>query len=164
MEPDEARSLFEYLVESRHRFLDQFRELGWESFARSRGASWDSALYIYLHILDDEEGWLDIAARGGSLADGPDRKPEDYAGFEPLVADSTRVDAHTRAYLERLTSAELSRVVEFTWPGETVHRKVETILLHTFVDEVAHLGELIALLWQEKVKPPYLDFIDFRTT
>jgi len=161
VEPAEIREQFEYLIDTRERFLAKFEELGWDAFQKDRGASWGSALGIYLHILDDEEGWWQIATQGGSTSETPDRQPSDYTRFEQVRQDSDRVSALTRARLAKLTPAELGRAVEFRWP-EAVSRPFEQIVTHAWVDELAHVGELICLLWQLDVRPPYLDWIDYR--
>ena len=153
--------MFEYLAESRARFLRRFRELGWAEFARDRHASWGSLLGLYLHQLDDEEGWLQFAARGRSTIDAPDRREEAYSTFEQLADDDARVTAQTRALLGAVTAEELGRVVEFGEPSGSTRRTMERIVMHAYVDELAHLGEMIALLWQLEVKPPYLDWIDY---
>ncbi|MGA7922831.1 MAG: DinB family protein [Thermoplasmata archaeon] len=160
MHPRDVQELFEYLIESRPKFLDSFRWLGWDEFAKDRGASWGSMLAIFLHLLDDEEGWLQYAARGRSLIDAPDRKKEDYSSFEHVAADSTRVGAQTRSFLASLTQTELTTEVEFQLPNETMRRTRETIAMHAFVDELAHVGEFVCLLWQLDVKPPFLDWLD----
>ena len=41
-------------------------------------------------------------------------------------------------------------------------RSFERIVLHAFVDELAHVGELVCLFWQMDVEPPFIDWIDFR--
>lgn len=50
--------MYEFLVESRERFLDKFRGLGWDEVAVDRGATWNSMLGIFVHLLDVEESWL----------------------------------------------------------------------------------------------------------
>ena len=161
MKPRELREFFDYLIDTRARFLNKSREIGWEEFTRDRGASWGSMLGIFLHTLDDEEGWLQFAARGRSIVDGPDRRVEGYSTFDQVAEDHERVAAQTRAFLEQLTEEDLAKQVEFEWPGETARRTREKIATHAFIDELAHIGELICLLWQIQVKPPYIDWIDY---
>ena len=161
MDPAEIRECFDYLIDSRERFLDSCRRVGWQEFGSDRGASWGSMLLIFLHRLDVEEGWLQFAARGRSITEAPDRRPTDYTSFEDIARDGLSVAGATRTFLENLTAGDLRREVEIPHgPGRDV-RTVEKILMHAFVDEVAHLGELVSLLWQLKVEPPYLDWLDY---
>jgi len=161
MQRDEVADLFEYLISTRGRFLEKGREIGWSEFTKDRGATWGSMLGVFVHMLDVEEGWWQIAVQGGSTADTPDRKVGDYESFDRLAEDNARVDALTRSRLATLTNEQVTRAVTFRWPQETA-RSFEKIVVHAFVDELAHVGELICLFWQLGVKPPYLDWIDFR--
>lgn len=161
MLPNEIRELFDYLIDTRAGFVAKFREIGWEEFVRDRGATWGSMRAIFLHLLDDEEGWLGFAAQGRSTVDAPDRKPDDYTTFEQVAEDNTRVGAATRALLGRVTEAALAQEVAFAERSGVTRRPMEKIMMHAFVDELAHLGELIALFWQLDVPPPYLDWLDY---
>ncbi len=163
MRPQELADRFRYLAELRSRFLDAFRAIGWEEVGRDRGATSGSMLGIFLHLLDDEEGWLQIATQGGSLSETPDRRTRDYVGFEQLAADHERVSALTRTRLGHLRPSDLEREVVFYWPEEA-RRSFETIATHAFFDELAHFGELVCLFWQLHVRPPFVDWIDFRTS
>jgi uncharacterized damage-inducible protein DinB len=161
MKPDEIRECFDYLIESRERLLSTLRQIGWDEFGKDRGATWGSMMLVFLHILDDEEGWLQFAARGRSILDGPDRKPSQYAGFDDLAADDRSVGAATRDFLGGLSDADLRRVVEIPHgPGKDL-RTVEKVVMHTFIDELAHVGELVCLLWQLGVEPPFIDWLDY---
>lgn len=156
------RERFEYIIETRQRFLETFRSIGWNAFAQDRGASWSSMLGIFLHILDDEEGWLQYGAKEGSILGSPDRRVSDYDGFEKLAEDNSRVSAATRAYLATLTNESLNREISLRLPDGVFRRRISKILEHTAVDELAHIGEWICLLWQLDVKPPYIDWLDYR--
>ncbi len=160
MQPEDLRRRYEYLIESRRRFLATFREIGWTKFSEDRGASWGSMLGIFLHMLDVEEGWWQIALQGGALADTPDRKIADFGTFEEVAQENERVGSLTRARLDGLRAEDLPRSVTFQ-AGEPVTRSVERILEHAAVDQVAHLGEFVCLLWQLDVRPPFVDWLDF---
>lgn len=161
MKISELRDLFDYLIDTRARFLEKFREIGWNEFVKKRGATWESMLAVFLHLLDDEEGWWQIALKGGSLSETPDRKPGAYATFDQVSEDSLRVAALTRSRLEELSEADLARPVRFQAPTE-ITRDFQRIVMHAFVDELAHVGELVCLLWQMDQEPPYADFLDYK--
>jgi uncharacterized damage-inducible protein DinB len=161
MRTQDLQALYEYVIESRTRFLEQSRALGWTEFTRDRGASWGSMLLVYLHMLDDEEGWLMLAEQGGSSTETPDRKAESYRNFDEVAADSARVDGLTRARLARLTDEQLAQEVTLRFP-EPFQRTRERIIVHALLDEVAHLGEFVCLFWQQKVPAPFIDWLDFR--
>jgi uncharacterized damage-inducible protein DinB len=158
----EIQEYFEYLIESRARFLQTFRGIGWAAFSQDRGATWGSMLGIFLHILDDEEGWLQYGAKKGTLAGSPDRKISDYHDFDQLEADNAKVGALSREYLSTLTGEDLDREILLHLSDGVYSRKISKILTHAAVDEIAHIGEWICLLWQIGVRPPYIDWLDFR--
>jgi uncharacterized damage-inducible protein DinB len=160
----DVREQFEYLIETRIKFLETFRKIGWTEFSRDRGATWGSMLGIFLHILDDEEGWLQYGAKAGSILGGPDRKLADYGHFDRLEEDNSEVSQLTRKYLSTLTNEVLGREVSLRLPDAVIRRKISKILEHTVVDELAHVGEWICLLWQIDVKPPYIDWLDYRVS
>lgn len=152
---------FDYLIETRNRFLDTFRRIGWAAFSQDRGATWGSMLGIFIHVLDVEEGWLQYAVKRGSLIDAPDRKISDYEGFEQLAVDNSKVSKLTQLYLAGLKDDDLDREIVIREAGGVIRRKVAKVLTHAAVDELAHVGEWICLLWQLDVKPPYKDWLDF---
>jgi len=58
-----------------------------------------------------------------------------------------------RAFFAHLTSDDLGREVSIPdWCEKT---SMEHVLLHTFLDEMAHLGEFVGLMWQMDVEPPF---------
>jgi uncharacterized damage-inducible protein DinB len=158
----EMRERFDYMIETRAKFLETFRSIGWDAFTQDRGATWNSMLGIFLHVLDDEEEWLQYGAKRGSILDGPDRKVADYHDFDKLSKDNSFVGKLTQTYLASLSDADLDREIDLKLNDGVYRRKVSKILMHAWVDELAHIGELICLLWQLDVKPPYIDWLDYR--
>jgi uncharacterized damage-inducible protein DinB len=161
MKATELCERFDYLADTRARFFKTFEGLGWDEFSKDRGATWGSMLGIFLHILDVEEGWLQYAARMGSVLEAPDRRVADYLNFDTLSADNLKVSALTREYLATLKDEDLDKVVLFRESTGTTKRPLGKILTHAMVDELAHVGEWVCLLWQLDVKPPYIDWLDY---
>ncbi len=158
----EARQLFDYLIDTRERFLATFRELGWEEFSKDRGASWHSMLGIFLHILEDEKSWLQYALQGSSPLDCPSLVLIGYTNFDQVTVVNSEISSGTIAVLERLQDGDLTKEVSFREKSGITKREAERILMHSFVDELAHIGELVCLLWQLNVKPPFMDWLDYQ--
>ena len=76
-----------------------------------------------------------------------------------LNAYLERVERKTRKYLKRADEKELNRVVKLRLEkkGE-VGLTVEECLFQSFTEQIYHLGELIALLWQEDTEPPEMQW------
>ncbi len=159
MNPADVRFLYEYVIESRGKFLSKCRELGWDEFTKNREASWNSMQGIFVHMLEMEDSWLHYDIPGKPWPYG-DRDPAFYKSFEEMEAFHRQLADKTRALLKDLTRDALAKEVVFEYRKGMAKSTIESILVHAFIDEVAHLGELICLMWQLNVKPPYLSYID----
>ena len=158
MEVLDFLSLFEYIIESRERFLAKFRELGWDEITRNREATWHSMQGIFVHMLEIEDSWLHYDAAGKPWPFG-ERDPSAFKTFEEIETYHTDLAARTRAFLRGLSEEKLTEDVVFDWAPGKARSTVEEVLLHAFIDEVAHLGELICLMWQIDVSPPHVNWI-----
>jgi len=151
MEAADISLLYEYIIESCRRFVESFRGLGWEEFTRNREATWNSLHGIFVHILEVEDSWLhyDIPSKPWPFLD---REPSAFKNFEEVGVYEQELTKKTRELLANLTPQDLRSEVVF-WEGER-KSSVENILIHTFIDEVAHLGEFVCLMWQRDVSLP----------
>lgn len=156
MNVEDLALLYEYVIESRRRFLASFREVGWEEFAENREASWNSALGLFIHLVDVEDYWLHYILQGKRAPRQP--KAASFKSFGDVESFETKVTAKTKALLKNLKNSDLKREVTF-WPQHRRKSLSVNVFLHVLVDEVAHLGELICLMWQKDVKPPYQSWL-----
>lgn len=165
--------MYEFLVQSRDRFLARFREVGWDAVTKDRGATWNSMLGIFAHLLDVEESWLHSPKKpnpdpspgleehvtwgeGGSW----EIDPLSFKTLEALEEYHQRVAAKTRALLGGLASGSLEEEFVLEWTEGRRKATLGHIMFHSFVDQVAHLGELDCLLWQIDVDPDWLSWLD----
>ena len=160
MDAAEFRALYEYVTQLRERFLASCRELGWKEFTRNREASWKSMRGVFVHILEVEDSWLHYDAMGIPWPFG-DRDPSAFANFDEVETYDRELAQKTRK-LQNLTSEALTRQVGFEWTSGTAKASMQNILMHAFIDELAHFGELICLMWQLDVKPPWTDWMEGR--
>ena len=151
-------SLCEYLIESRERFFAKFRELGWDEVTRNREATWGSMRGIFVHMLEVEDSWLHYDISGKAWPYG-DRDPSAFTSFDAVDAYLADVTGRTRTFLAELTEDRLVEDVVFDWSPGKARSSVREVLVHAFIDEVAHLGELICLMWQMDVTPPHVNWI-----
>jgi len=155
----DLQSLCEYLAQSRSKFLASFRKLGWEEFTRNREASWQSMRGVFIHILEVEDSWLHYDAMGVPWPFG-DRDPSAFKSFDEVEAYDRELAEKTRKLIENLTPGTLAREVVFEWRDGKVKSSIENIFIHAFVDELAHLGELVCLMWQSDAKPPWTNWLE----
>ena len=176
MDPSDFVQMYEFLVESRERFLDKFRGLGWDEVAVDRGATWNSMLGIFVHLLDVEESWLhypkkpwpepspDLEKHVTRREDGTwDVDPLSFRTLEAVETYHRNVAERTRNLLRDMTRKSLEQ--KFALEGSRKRKSsMKHILFHSFVDELAHLGELDCLLWQIDVDPDWLSWLDLHRT
>jgi uncharacterized damage-inducible protein DinB len=156
MNVEDFIALYEYVIESRQRFLASYKERGWEEFAENREASWNSALGVFIHLVDVEDYWLHYILQDRRAPRQP--KAASFESFDDVEAFETKVTNKTRALLKNMKVSDLNREVTF-WPQHRRKSPTANVLLHVFIDEVAHLGELICLMWQKDAKPPYQSWL-----
>lgn len=156
MEASDISQLFAYMADSRRRFLGAFRKLGFEEVARDRGATQNSMHGIFIHMLEVEDSYLHYDIPGIPWPHG-DRDPVVFDTFDKMEAYDEAVAKKARDYFARLTSENLGK--EVLIPDWNEKTSVEHVLLHTFLDEMAHLGELVCLMWQLDKEPPFKSIV-----
>jgi len=159
MEASDSSQLFEYIADSRGRFLTAFRELGWEEVTKNREATYNSMHGIFIHILEVEDSYLHYHIPGVPWPHD-ERDPVVFDTFEKMEAYDQAVATNAKEFFAGLTAEGLGREAFIPdWGEET---SVEHVLLHTFLDEMAHLGELVCLMWQIDVEPPFRSIVRLR--
>lgn len=151
----DARKLFEYSQVLRSRFLECVASLPWSEVVKSRGASFDSLRDILLHTIDAEDNLVncDIAGRRGGRVS---RKPEEFLDVDSIRKCAEEVESKTKAFVANVKPEDLERKVEIQRFGApSIWFRVEDVLVHCALENISHYGELIALLWQMDVEPPY---------
>jgi len=156
VEPSDISQLFEYVADSRRRFLTAFRQLGWREVTRNREATHNSMHGIFIHMLEVEESYLHYDLPGIPWPHG-ERDPVVFDTFEKMEAYDQAVATKAREFFAGLTADGLGREVLIPDWGETT--SIEHVLLHTFLDEMAHVGELVCLMWQIDVEPPFRSIV-----
>lgn len=153
-----AVKLIRYTHAARRRFLMKLCELDWNEIVKDRGASLPSIRDIFLHALDVEDNKINYAIPGKSN----ERVSVSYDSFTNLVSIEKRVkliEEKVEAYLMRITQLELDKRVLMPRKRETdLVMRIEDVLIHVALEVAAHMGELIALLWQIDVEFPFLSW------
>lgn len=156
MEASDLSQFFEYIADLRGRFLDAFRQLGWEEVTRNREATNQSMHGIFIHMLEVEDSYLHYDIPGIPWPHG-DRAPSFFNTFEKMEAYDRAVATRAKEFFASLPARSLGRKVFIPDWNETT--SVEHVLIHTFLDEMAHIGELVCLFWQIDVEPPFRSIV-----
>ncbi len=156
----DIRELYRYSSSVRRRFLEKMATLPWEDVTKNREASFYSMRNIMIHIIDNEDWIVNWVIRGRSTEYKRTRRSEEYADVQMIRDHLDEVEGRTRGYLEEADADELKRRVNLVLlsSGESFDLSVEESLFQSFTEQLYHMGELIALLWQEDFEPPRMQY------
>ncbi len=140
---------------------DALSELPEEAVLKNREATYQSMKNIFHHIVKVHDGWLNVSAQD----DSPD--PKVYDGdFDALPTMASvraymeKVIAKEQAFLASLKDDDLDRPIQAWWKKRP--HPLRDALMQVTLEQAHHLGELIALFWQQDVEPPEMTWIDVR--
>ena len=153
------RALYGYSSQVRRKFLEKLTEMPWNEVNANREASFYSMKNIILHMIDNEDWIVNWVVHDKSREYKRAKKSEDYTDMQMIWNHLEEVESKTRKYLENADTKELARRVHFIISsGETFDLSVEESLFQSFTEQLYHIGELIALLWQLSVEPPKMQY------
>jgi len=156
-----VQELYAYSSRVRNRFAKKLAEMPWEELEKNREASFYSLKNILLHMIDNED-WIVNWVIPGKSSSYVRRKSAEYTSMNVVLDHLERVQRRTAAWLQGLSDEELRRRVKFTISsGETFDLSVEECIFQSITEQLYHQGELIALLWQDNIEPPPMQW--FRT-
>ena len=106
------------------------------------------------------EDWLLCSAILGRGRDYREKNFKSFQDMHAVLAYLDKVELKTRAYLKNVGERELCRKVklQFSPRGAVYDMSVEECLYQSVTEQLYHLGELIALLWQENIRPPSMEW------
>ena len=150
--------LHQYSSRVRSNFANKLAELPWSEVEKNREASFYSMKNILLHMIDNED-WMVNWVIHDKSKDYVRRKSEEYTSMKMIQDHLEEVEEKSAQYFAKLDVPELSRRVKLTTSaGQTFDLTVEECLFQSFTEQIYHLGELIALLWQDNVEPPKMQW------
>ncbi len=149
--------LYQYAHTVRSKFASKLSELPWEEVCKNREASFYSMKNILLHIIDNEDWMINWVIK--EKQDQYIQKSwEDYTSMEQVLEHMREVERKTNEYFKTLNNEELDRKVRLKVRGGEFTLTVEECLLQSFTEQLYHIGELIALLWQINIEPPNMQW------
>jgi uncharacterized damage-inducible protein DinB len=155
----DIKTLYGYSSRVRRKFLEKLAELPWEEVTRNREASWYSMTNIMVHMIDNEDWIVNWVINNKATEYRRQRKFEEYKSIAMIRDHLAEVEERTRVYIAKTDTQELQRMVKFTLSsGMTFDMTVEESLFQTFTEQLYHLGEIIALLWQDNIEPPKMQW------
>ncbi|MCJ7760986.1 DinB family protein [Candidatus Bathyarchaeota archaeon] len=132
--------------------------MSWEEVEKNREASFYSMKNILLHMIDNED-WIVNWVIHNKSTEYRRRKSEEYTNMQMIRDHLENVSSKTRTFFASLEESELNRKVIFTSSsGDTFDLSVEECLFQSFTEQLYHIGELTALLWQQSIEPPKMQW------
>ncbi|GAH03017.1 unnamed protein product [marine sediment metagenome] len=157
----EAAKLIRYVHASRRRYLQTLKELHWEEVVKDRGASFSSIRDILLHALNIEDRMINYIATG-KVQEWVQGDVGNFVDFSSIEKRVNEVEGKVDAYLKKLSERELARdVVVPRRRGPPSTMTVEDLLVQVAIENIAHMGEFIAILWRIDERPPFMSWSNF---
>jgi uncharacterized damage-inducible protein DinB len=153
------RSIYEYNWQVLRDYGGALAKLPKDELLKNREATHESLKNIFHHILSVHDGWLNVTAQGASA--DPAMREKDFdevESMDTLRSYMEKIIAKEKRFLAKLTDKDLDRGIQPEWKTR-LHPLSDALLQVTF-EQAHHLGELIALFWQQDVEPPEMTWID----
>ena len=155
----DVKELYQYSSTVRRHFLEKLETLPWESVTKNREASFYSMKNILIHMIDNEDWIVNWVIHDRATEYKRTRRSEEYTSMQMVRDHLEEVEKKTKAYLGKADEKEMERRVNFVLSsGDRFDLSVEESLLQSFTEQLYHMGELIALLWQEDIEPPRMQW------
>ncbi len=139
-----------------HRLLTACAALSQAEFTAPRTGFFPSLRATLNHILIIDRFYID-ALEGGTLGPAAWANPEPCETLALLRDAQSEMDRRLIAFVERLGSADLDRIVNVHRGSRIQHERMDRLLLHLFQHQIHHRGQAHAMLSATGVSPPQLD-------
>lgn len=157
----DVTKLIYYVHASRRRYLQAVGELPWEEVIKDRGASFSSIRDILIHSLDMEDRMINFVAIDKSQ-EWAQSVFETFTDLKSIEKHVNEVEGKVGVFLNELNQQELDREVSVPRrTGSPLVMKIEDLLVQVAIENIAHMGELIAIMWQIDKQPPFISWSSF---
>ena len=151
------QELSKYSTTVRRKFAEKLASLPYAEVDRNREASFHSMKNILLHMVDNEDWIVNFVVKGRS-AEYSRRSWDEYTDMKMVLGHLGEVEEKTAAFFAD-GSVDMASIATFrTMKGATISMTVEECLLQSFTEQLYHMGELIAMLWQDNIEPPTMQW------
>jgi uncharacterized damage-inducible protein DinB len=161
---NDTQRIIAYQSWSRGKFLDLYERLPWKVLTQKRGSTFDSIRNVHLHILYAYSWWL-VKVFGREtltplLKELEERKFDEVTSARRLRELDRKVDRELLKVGRTLTEARLRRKHELDLGGDRrwIFTEREAIW-HTLEEDYLHRGEILCMLWQDDIEPPYTGYM-----
>jgi len=149
---------------AREKYLDLFGRLPWRVLTQKRGSTFESIRNVHLHVLAVYTGWL-VSYFGERrlkpwLMDVSERtflrQCDEYASVSGLREFNRNVDTSAQNVARRLSVRDFERKKTVgRRNGVTYRFTPREVFWHMIEEDFLHHGEILCMLWQADIQPPY---------
>ncbi|HYK92844.1 MAG TPA: DinB family protein [Thermoplasmata archaeon] len=140
------------------RFQRSIQRRPWKAVTADRGTGHLSLKDTLVHILNVHEAWLVAVAQGQwEVFDEPGRRASEIGSWSAFRTYERKVWVGVDRLLTSLSASDLRRRVRAPWmPGRYT---LGDAFFQTTIEQAHHLGEVIAVYWQNDWRPPEMTWI-----
>ncbi len=154
-----VQELYQYASRVRRSFAQKLAQLPWDEVKKNREASLHSMRNILIHTIDNEDWIVNWVIQNRSQDYVRSKKSDDYSDMKMILDHLDEVEKKTKTYFAKADEAELGRRTDFILSsGDRFDLSVEECLFQSITEQLFHMGELIALLWQQDIRPPNMQW------
>jgi len=154
-----VQELYQYASRVRRNYAQKLAELPWDEVKKNREASLYSMRNILIHMIDNEDWIVNWVIQNRSQDYVRGKKSDDYSDMKMILDHLDEVEKKTETYFAKADETELTRRTDFVLSsGDRFDLSVEECLFQSITEQLFHMGELIALLWQQDIKPPNMQW------
>jgi len=154
---DNVRTLYAYNSWANHRVLDACAPLSAAQLTQDLHSSFPSVRDTLAHIMLAEWLWLERW-----LGRSPAFPASDFADLAAIRARWQKIEVDLNAFIQKLSAADLDRVVEYkNTKGNVFSNPMWQMLQHLVNHGTYHRGQITTMLRQLGASPSTTDLIAF---
>lgn len=145
---------------ARNKYLDLFERLPWRVLTRKRGATFESMRNVHLHVMAVYASWL-VRFFGQKqlrpvLKQLDERRWTRIRSVNRMREIDRMVDSAVQAAARRLGANDFDRKKTVgRYQGIKMIATPREVLWHLVEEDFLHHGEILCMLWQDDIEPPY---------
>jgi uncharacterized damage-inducible protein DinB len=146
-----------YLSWSRNKYLDLFERLPREVLLRKRGSTFDSIWNVHLHVMAAYCGWLYHYLGQKQLKWVISLQASRVRSLRQLRKINRAIDRAAQGVARKLGPEDFDRR-RIAFKGPPWNQRFVTpreVLWHLIEEDFLHTGEILCMLWQDDIEPPY---------
>lgn len=143
---------------SRNKYLDLFARLPWRVLVRKRGSTFESIRNVHFHVLQAYASWL-VKFFGQRQLGWVLKERRPPKSVKELRRINREVDRAVQRVAHRLGPEDFDKKRPRPrvpgWGARRFKVTPREVLWHLIEEDFLHHGEILCMLWQDDIQPPY---------